>query len=72
MLAYTPNQPTKFRVENWVEINDDSCGTYNANSQNKFKTSILRSSLCAYSHAHIIVSGTITITGVGTDDQQND
>ena len=34
----TPNQPTKFRKKNWVEINDDSLGTYNTNSQIKFKT----------------------------------
>ena len=37
MLENTPNQPTKFRTENWVEINDNSCGKYNTNSQIKFK-----------------------------------
>ena len=42
LLGNTPNQPTKFRTKNWVEINDDSSGTYNTNSQTKFKTSILR------------------------------
>ena len=26
------NQPSKFRTKNWVEINDESRGTYNANS----------------------------------------
>ena len=33
VLDNTPNQLSKFRTENWVEINDDSGGTYNTNSQ---------------------------------------
>ena len=41
LLDNTPNQPSKFRTKNWVEINDDSRGTYNTNSQIKFKTSIV-------------------------------
>ena len=40
------NQPSKFKTRNWVEINDESRGTYNVNSQIKFKTTILKSSLC--------------------------
>ena len=46
LLEDTPNQTTKFRRKNWVEINDDSHVTYNTNSQIKFKTSMLRASLC--------------------------
>ena len=68
MLDNIPNQPTKFRTKNWVEINDDSRRTYNTNSQIKFKASMLRSSLCGYSYAYILVSRTISITGVGADD----
>ena len=49
LLDNTPTQPTKFGTKNWVEINDDSWGTYNTNSQIKFKTPRLRSSLCDYS-----------------------
>ena len=49
LLANTPNQPPNFKTKNWVEINDDPCGTYNTNSQIKFKTSMLKSSLCDYS-----------------------
>ena len=62
LLENAPNQPTKFRTKRWVEINDKSHGTYNINSQFKFKTSILRSSLCDYNDAYILVSGTITVT----------
>ena len=32
LLVNTPNQPTKFRTKNWVEINDESRGTYNTNN----------------------------------------
>ena len=68
MLDNTPNQPTKFKIKNWVEINDDSRGMYNTNSQIESKSSMLGSSLCDYSDAYILVSGTIAITGAGADD----
>ena len=58
MLDNTINQPTKFRTKKWIEIDDDSGGTYNTNSQIKFKTSMLNSSLC---DAYILVKGTITM-----------
>ena len=61
LLDNTPNQPTKFRTKNWVEINDDSRGTYDTNSQIKFKTSMFRLSLWNYSDAYILVQGTITV-----------
>ena len=38
------NQPSKFRIRNWIEINDESRGVYNVNSQIKFKTTMLKSS----------------------------
>ena len=41
---------------------------YNVNSQTKFETSKLRSSLCDCSDAYILVSGTIAIAGAGDDD----
>ena len=59
------NQLSKFRTKYWVEINDESRGTYNVNSQIKFKTAILKSSLCDYSDAYILGKGKITITGAG-------
>ena len=61
------NQPSKFRTRNWVEINDESRGTYTSNYI-KFKTTMLRSNLCDYADACIFVKGTITITGAGDDD----
>ena len=68
LLGYKPNQTTKIRTKNWIEINDDSRGTYNTDNQIKFKTSMLRSTLCINRDAYILVSGTITITGAGSND----
>ena len=67
LLDNTSNQPSKFRTRNWVEINDESRGTYTSNDI-KFKTTMLRSNLCDYADAYILVKGTITITGAGNDD----
>ena len=64
LLDNTPSQPTKFKTKNWVEINDDACQTYNTDSQIKFKDSMLRSSLCDYSDAYILVKRIITIAPV--------
>ena len=61
LIDDTPNQPSKFRRRNWVEINDESRGAYYVNSQIKFKTTMLKSSLCDYSDAYIRVKGTITV-----------
>ena len=67
LLENASNQPSKFRTRNWVEINYESRGTYTSNDI-KFKTTMLRSNLCDYADAYILVKGTITITGAGNDD----
>ena len=50
------NQLSKFRTKNWIEIND---------SDIRFKTTMLKPSLCDYSDACILVKGTETIAGEG-------
>ena len=60
LLDDITNQPSKFRTRYFVEINDGSKGRYD-NSNIRFKTSIILSSLCDYSDAHILVQGTTTI-----------
>ena len=67
MLENETDQPSKFRTRNWVEINDESRGTYTSDDI-KFKTTMLRSNLCDYADAHILVKGTMTITGAENDD----
>ena len=61
------NQLSKFRTKSCVEINDQSRGVYNNNSGIRFKNAMLKSSLCDYSDAYILVKGRITITGAGAD-----
>ena len=56
LLDNTPNQPSKFKIKNWVEINDESQekqGTYNKVNQIRFKTSTLRLGLGDYSNTYI-------------------
>ena len=55
-----------------LEIIDDAPGTYNTNSQIKFKTSTLKSSLYDYSHAiYLWVSGTKTAVEVAAGEGNN-
>ena len=65
LLNDTPNQPSKFRTKNCVKVNDESRGTYNVKCQIRFKTSMLRSSLCGFSDAYTLVSATTTIPNTG-------
>ena len=65
LLDSASNKPSKFRTKNWVEINDESRGGYTTGSDIKFKTAMLRSSLCDYADAYILVQGTVMITGEG-------
>ena len=62
------NQSSKFRTRNWIEINDESRGTYPVNKQIKFKTPMLRSSLCDYADAYILVKGNITVNNTAVED----
>ena len=61
LLNDASNKPSKFRTKNWVEINDDIRGEYSPNKQIRFKTAMLRSSLCDYSDAYILVKGNILV-----------
>ena len=66
MLNDESNQPSKLITRNWVEIKDESGGTYTSNDI-KFKTTMLKSSLCDYADAYILVNGRITISRAGDD-----
>ena len=63
----TSNQPSKYGTKNWVEMNDESRITYSVNRQIDFKTSMLRSSLCDYSDAYILVKGNISVNNTAAD-----
>ena len=61
LLDSASNKPSKSRPRNWVKINDDIRGAYSPNKQIRFKTAMLRSSLCNYSDAYILVKGNIAV-----------
>ena len=54
-----------------VEITDESQGTYEKDNQIRFKTSMLKSCLCEYSDAYILVKGTITVANSAAQGQAN-
>ena len=51
----------RFVTKKWIEIYDQSGENYNVNKEIRIKVSMLRSDLCDYSDAYIVVKGTITV-----------
>ena len=67
-------KPYIFRTKNWIDINDDSRGTYKANSRIKFKSKMLKSNLCDFSAAYILIKWTKPLVEQGvnvTADRNN-
>ena len=60
-------QLSKFVTREYVEVNSLS-NTYNENKSIRFKTPMLRSNLCDYSDAYILVKGTITVAAPGVNN----
>ena len=54
-------QLSRFVTRNYVRVNSLS-NTYNENKSIIFKTPMLRSDLCDYADAYILVNGTTTVT----------
>ena len=70
LLGTTPDEVSKFITKKWIEVRDQSGNAedrYKPSKQIRFKTSMLRSDLCDYSDAHIVVKGTITVTDPDND-----
>ena len=63
-------QLSKFVTREYVRVNSLS-NTYNENKSIRFKTPMLRSNLCDYSDAYILVKGTITVTAAGVNNNAN-
>ena len=61
---------SKFVTREYVRVNILS-NTYNENKSIRFKTPMLRSNLCDYSDAYILVKGTITVTAPGVNNNAN-
>ena len=61
---------SKFVTREYVRVNGLS-NAYNGNKSIRFKTPMLRSNLCDYSDAYILVKGTITVTVFGANNGAN-
>ena len=68
MGKLTKDEIPKFTRVKWVEIFDQSSGSYNPNKEIRFKTPRLRSDLCNFNEAYIVVTGKITATNPGNDN----
>ena len=51
----------RFVTKKWVKVYVQSGGNYNVNKEIRTKTSMLRSDLCDYSDAYVVVEWTITV-----------
>ena len=63
-------QLSKFVTREYVRVNISS-NTYNENKSIRFKTLMLRSNLCDYSAAYILVKGAITVRALGVNNNAN-
>ena len=64
-LDTTSDNVPRFITKKWIEFFDQSGSAkdrYKLSKQIRFKTSMLRSHLCDFSDAYIVVKGTITVT----------
>ena len=61
---------SKFVTRDYVRVNSLS-NTYNENKSIRFKTPMLRSDLCDYADAYILVNGTVTVTANGDNNNAN-
>ena len=48
-------------TKKWIDVYYQSEGNYNVNKEIRIKTSMLRSDLCDFNDAYIVVKGTITV-----------
>ena len=51
----------KFVTKKWIKVYDQLEGNYDVNKEIRIKTSMLRSNLCDFNDAYIVVNGTITV-----------
>ena len=72
LLGNIPDKVSRFITKKWIEVHDQSGKTYNTNKEIRFKTSILRSDMCDYSDAYIVVKGLVTVSADEKDrDEMN-
>ena len=67
LLGSTSDKVPRFITKKWTEVRDQSGAAYNTNKQIRFKTPMLRSDLCDYNDAYIVVKGIITVSAEERD-----
>ena len=60
--AFDHKDLLRFVTKKWVEVYDQSGGSYNVNKEIRIETSMLRSDLCDFSDTCIVVKGVIVVT----------
>ena len=60
LLRSEKNEMSKFVTRQYAKVNSLS-NTYNENKSIRFKTHMLRSDLCDYSDAYVLIEGTIRV-----------
>ena len=68
LLHKTYNHSSKFRRKNLAEVNDDHSELNNPNKKIKFKTTILKLSLCDDNDAYILIKRTTTFVVLGANN----
>ena len=68
---YYPDNVPRFNTRKWVEVHDQSGERYNIIKQIRFKISMLRSDICGYADAYIIVKETIPFEGANNEDKHD-
>ena len=74
LLGNIPDKVRRFGIKKWMEVHDQSDtaeNRYKPSNQIRFKTSVLRSDLCDYNDAYIVVKGDITVEGANIRDKKN-
>ena len=70
LLGSESENLSKFVTREYVRVNS-LCNTYNENKSIMSKTPMLRSDLCDYADAYILVNSTIKVAGNQSRDRQN-
>ena len=72
LLGNIPDRVPRFFTKKWIEVRNLSGKTYNTNKEIRFKTSMLRSDLCDFSDACIVLKGIVTVSATDGDNNIRD
>ena len=61
MNLLNESSDSKFVTRNWNIVNNQSYGNYSVGNKTIYSTEVLKSNLCDYNDAYILVRGDITI-----------